>query len=219
MVGAVVFDLDGVLLDSEHLWDQARRRVALDHGGAWRDGATEAMQGMSSTEWSRYLADQLGVELPPADIANQVVEALLARYRDGLPFLPGAVDAVTRLSARWPLGLASSANRPVIDEVLAIAGLNDAFAVTVSSEEVQHGKPDPDVYLEAARRLGVNPGTCAAIEDSANGIRAALAAGCQTIAVPNQEYPPPPEVLARTALVVASLDELTVAAIEALVPR
>jgi len=205
----VVFDLDGVLLDSERLWDQARREVAIGHGGHWRADATAAMLGMSSVEWSQYMRDTLGVDLAPDRIVELVVAGLLEQYRRRLPLIPGAVAAVQRIGRRWPLALASSAGRPVIDAVLAIAGLQHEFQATVSSEEVPRGKPAPDVYLEAARRLGQPPRACAAVEDSANGIRSALAAGLHVVAVPNPDYPPPAGVLAEAQIVLRSLAELT----------
>jgi HAD superfamily hydrolase (TIGR01509 family) len=210
MIRAVVFDLDGVLLDSERLWDQARRAVAARHHGRWRDDATAAMQGMSSAEWSRYMHDALAVDITPERISDLVVADLLERYRHGLPLIPGAVEAVRRIAAQWPLALASSANRVVIDTVLAVAGLSAEFRATVSSEEVPRGKPEPDVYLEAARRLGQPPAACAAVEDSASGIRSAIAAGIQVVAIPNRDYPPPPDVLASAQLVLDSLPEITV---------
>ena len=205
----MVFDLDGVLLDSERLWDQARREVAIGHGGHWRADATAAMLGMSSVEWSQYMRDTLGVDLAPDRIVELVVAGLLEQYRRRLPLIPGAVAAVQRIGRRWPLALASSAGRPVIDAVLAIAGLQHEFQATVSSEEVPRGKPAPDVYLEAARRLGQPPRACAAVEDSANGIRSALAAGLHVVAVPNPDYPPPAGVLAEAQIVLRSLAELT----------
>ena len=210
MTRAVVFDLDGVLIDSEERWDRARRQVVAEHGGEWRDGATTAMQGMSSTEWALYLRDELGTDLPLDEIVDLVVGHLLDGYHDGLPLLPGAAAAVRRIGARWPLGLASSANRIVIDAVLASAGLTGAFAATVSSEEVARGKPAPDVYLETARRLGEPAAGCAAVEDSSNGIRSAVAAGMGVIAVPNRAFPPAPDVLDEAAAVLTGLDELTV---------
>ena len=172
-----MFDLDGVLIDSEAAWDASRRAVVAEGGGRWRDSATRAMMGMSAPEWSRYLRDELDVPLDPEDIDARVVARLLDGYRRELPLLPGAVDAVRRLAAQWPLGLASSANRPVIDTVLEAAGLSDSFAATVSGEEVAHGKPAPDVYLAAASKLGADPANTAAVEDSSNGLRAAAAAG------------------------------------------
>jgi HAD superfamily hydrolase (TIGR01509 family) len=210
MLQAVVFDLDGVLLDSEHLWDAARRSLVAREGGTWRDDATEAMQGMSSPEWSRYVREQLGVPLAEERIVQIVVADLLARYRRDLPLLPGAVDAVRRLDAQWPLALASSSNRIVIEEVLDRSGLRGCFDAIVSSEEVAHGKPSPDVYLAATRALGAPAQDCAAVEDSANGIRAAAAARMHVVVVPNPHFPPPEDALANADLVIATLDELSV---------
>jgi HAD superfamily hydrolase (TIGR01509 family) len=216
VIRAVIFDLDGVLLDSEPVWDGARRGVAERHGGRWGEDATAAMQGMSSVEWSRYMHYRLGVELDPGEIVDLVVAAVLGSYERGLPLLPGAFDAVDRMARRWPLALASSANRVVIDRVLREADLERAFRATVSSEEVVRGKPAPDVYLEAARRLGQPPTQCAAVEDSVAGIRAALAAGAAVVAVPRSAAWPSHEVLAEATLVLDRLDELTVEAVEGL---
>jgi HAD superfamily hydrolase (TIGR01509 family) len=208
-VAAVIFDLDGVLLDSERVWSAARERVALEHGGQWPTDATHRMMGMSSREWSAYMHDQLGVPLTRAQINVAVVSQMERLYREQLPLLPGAREAVRRLAAVWPLGLATSSNRPIIDMFLELAALTDCFAVTVSSEEVAHGKPAPDVYLEAARGLGAAPSECVAIEDSTNGIRSAGAAGMAVIAVPNRDFPPEPEALALAAGVRDSLAALT----------
>ncbi|HML00785.1 MAG TPA: HAD family phosphatase [Acidimicrobiales bacterium] len=210
MIEAVVFDLDGVLLDSEALWDDARHRAAVEEDGHWTAGATAAMQGMSSPEWSAYMHDKLAVDLDPGRIVDLVVGKLLARYEEGLPLLPGALEAVRRLGRRWRLGLASSANRVVIDRVLDLAGVGELFAVTVSSEEVARGKPAPDVYLEALRRLAVGAETCVAVEDSANGVRSALGAGMHVVVVPNPDFRPSGEVLAAADAVVRSLDDLTI---------
>jgi HAD superfamily hydrolase (TIGR01509 family) len=206
---AIIFDLDGVLIDSEQLWDQARREVVEQMGGRWLAGATETMMGMSSTEWSGYLHEVLGVPLSAAEINDEVVERLLAHYRTHLPLLPGAVETVHRLAERWPLGLASSSNRPVIDAVLDLAKLGQLFKVTVSSEEVPRGKPAPDVYLEAARRLGFVPSACAVIEDSANGIRSGVEAGMTVVAIPNPHFAPPGDVLAMAKVVLPELGQLT----------
>ena len=209
MIAAVVFDLDGVLIDSEPLWDRARRDVVAAHGGRWAPGATEAMQGMSSPEWSRYLHDELGVGLPPNEIAAEVVDRLTQSYAAGLPLVPGATAAVARMASAWPLGLASSSNRVVIDAVLELSGLAVMFRATVSSEEVARGKPAPDVYLEAARRLGIAAARCAAVEDSANGVRSGAAAGMRVVAIPTRAYPPSADALALAAVVLDDIAELT----------
>lgn len=209
MPAAVIFDLDGVILDSEQLWNESKAAVVRETGGSWRAEAPRAMMGMSSLEWSAYMHDVLKVKLPPEEINRLVVARLQERYREALPLLPGAQQAVHAFARRWPLGLASSSNRELIDLVLEKARLEQAFAVTVSSEEVPRGKPAPDVYLEAARRLGVPAQECVAIEDSANGLRAAAAAGMAVIAVPNPHYRPEAEALAYAAVTVATPEGLT----------
>jgi HAD superfamily hydrolase (TIGR01509 family) len=218
-VKAVVFDLDGVLIDSERVWDRARRELVAETGGRWSERATEEMLGMRSREWSRFVHDRLGVALAPGEINARVVQRVLASYERELPLLPGAVAAVRRTAAVWPLGLASSANRPVIDAVLASSGLDACFKVTVSGDEVAHGKPAPDVYLSAIDKLRADPRRSAAVEDSANGLRAAAAAGMAVIAVPNREFPPDADALGLADLEIESLEQLTPAAIEALAPE
>jgi HAD superfamily hydrolase (TIGR01509 family) len=213
-IAAVVFDLDGLLLDSEAAWDGARRELVAERGGTWKDSATRDMLGMSSPEWSRYVRDELGVDCVPEEISDAVVARLLAGYRERLPWIDGALQAVERLGARWPLGLASSSNREVIRLVMSDSPLGGHFRTWVSSEEVGRGKPAPDVFLEAARRLGEPPERCAAIEDSHNGILSARAAGMTVLAVPNAEFPPAEEALRQADVVLASLAELTPDAVE-----
>src|SRR5204863_1261418 len=159
-----------------------------------------AMMGMSAPEWSRFLAEELDVPGTPEQISTDIVRLMEARYREELPLIPGAREAVERLAARWRLGIASSSNRPLIDAALELAGLAHLFQATVSSEEVPRGKPAPDVYLEAARRLGVAPERAAAIEDSHAGIRSAKAAGMRVVAIPNPSYPPDEHALAEADL-------------------
>jgi HAD superfamily hydrolase (TIGR01509 family) len=208
LIEAVVFDLDGVLVDSEQAWDDARRQLAEERGGRWSERAQKDMMGMSSTEWSQYMHDVVGVPDPPDKISAEVVTRLESRYRERLPIMPGAVEAVERVAAQWPLAVASSSNRPLIDLFLELSNLATFFRVTVSSEEVARGKPAPDVYLEAARRLGYEPGECAAVEDSENGIRSAVAAGMRVIAIPNRVFPPSSETLGDAHVVITSLAEL-----------
>ena len=212
-ITAVVFDLDGVLLDSEHAWDEVREELAHERGGRWHGRAQADMMGMSSLEWSRYMHDVIGLPESPEEIDAEVVRRMAARYARELPLFEGAPEAVRRLAESFRLGLASSSNRSLIDSVLDAAGLMGLFGATVSSEEVARGKPAPDVFLEAARRLGVPPAACTAIEDSGNGIRSAHAAGMRVVAIPNARFPPAPEALSLADVVVGSLAEVTVAAI------
>jgi HAD superfamily hydrolase (TIGR01509 family) len=207
-VEAVVLDLDGVIVDSEHLWDEVREELARERGGRWHERAQADMMGMSAPEWSRYMHDVVGLSESPAEIDQLVVEGMLDRYAERLPLIDGAVDAVLRLAVSFRLAVASSSNRKVIDAVLDAAGLTSSFEATVSSEEVGRGKPAPDVFLEAAKRLRIAAKRCGAVEDSGNGIRAAHAAGMRVVAIPNPRYPPPQDALALADVVLASVREL-----------
>jgi HAD superfamily hydrolase (TIGR01509 family) len=213
---AVVLDLDGVLIEGEEVWEEVREGLVRERGGRWTPRAHLEMMGMSSPEWSRYMAERLRLPMAPQAISDETVARVAARYAERLPLVDGAAEVVRALAGRWPLGLASSANRPVIDLVLDRSGLADCFRATVSSEEVARGKPAPDVYLEAAARLGVPPTACAAVEDSGNGLRAAAAAGMRVVAVPNRRFPPAPELVEAADLVVADLRELTPEALQRL---
>jgi len=214
MIDAVVFDLDGVVVDTEQVWDEVREQLARERGGRWHDRAQRDMMGMSSTEWSTYMSDVIGLAEPPEEINREVVSRLATRYRRHLPAIPGASEAVARLAARWPLGLASSSNRELIYLVLELLSVKDLFAAMVSSEEVARGKPAPDVYLEAAHRLGVDPAKTAAVEDSHNGILAAKAAGMRVLAIPNSHFPPDEDAVREADAVLGSLAELTAEAVE-----
>ena len=208
MTDAVVFDLDGVIVDSEQVWDDVREDYVRTSGGTYTETATRDMMGMSSLEWSRYMAETLLVPGTPEEINAAIVDRMLARYGEAPPLIPGAVDAVRRVAARWPLAIASSSNPELIEVVVRAAGLGDVFEIAVSSQEVPRGKPAPDVYLEAARRLDVDPSRCAAVEDSHNGIRAAHAAGMRVVAVPNPHFPPDDDAIASADVVLGSVAEL-----------
>ena len=208
MTEAVVFDLDGVIVDSEQVWDEVRERYTRESGGTYTETATRDMMGMSSLEWSRYMAETLRVPGTPDEINAAIVERMLARYGEAPPLIPGAVDAVRRVAARWPLAIASSSNPELIEVVVRAAGLGDVFEIAVSSQEVTRGKPAPDVYLEAARRLGVDAARCAAVEDSHNGIRSAKAARMRVVAVPNPHFPPDDEAISSADVVLGSIAEL-----------
>jgi HAD superfamily hydrolase (TIGR01509 family) len=209
LTAAVIFDMDGVIVDSEQVWDDVREQYAAEVGGRYTARATRDMMGMSSGEWSTYMAEELGLPGSPDQINRDVVERMLARYGEQPPLIPGAVDAVRSIAARWPTAIASSSNPELIDVVLRVSGLVDVVREAVSSQEVERGKPWPDVYLEAARRIGVEPAACVAVEDSHNGIRSAAAAGMRVIAVPNPHFPPDAEALALADVTIASIAELT----------
>jgi beta-phosphoglucomutase-like phosphatase (HAD superfamily) len=210
---AVVFDLDGVLIDSEPVWEEVRRQVVADYGGHWLPEAQSQMMGMSTQEWARYLSEDLGVGRPASEVATMVIGLMAARYRDHLPLMPGAVAAVERMADRWPLGLGSSAPASLIATVLDTAGLREYFGVVMSTEQLTRGKPAPDIYLSVTSQLGAAPAACVAVEDSTNGLKSAAAAGLAVIAVPHPRYPPETAALANASLVLHNLDELTVTAV------
>jgi HAD superfamily hydrolase (TIGR01509 family) len=209
VIRAVVFDLDGVIIDSEEVWEEVRRGYAAEFGKRFLPDTQDRMMGMSTREWSRHLAEEVGVPRTPEQVAADVLGRMAERYRADLPLIPGSVPAVRRLGERFTLALASSSARVLIDQVLDTAGLTGAFAVTLSTEEVPRGKPAPDVYLAAAEKLGLPPAECAAIEDSSNGLRSAAAAGLAVVAVPHGVYPPAPDALAMASLTVTGIDALT----------
>jgi HAD superfamily hydrolase (TIGR01509 family) len=215
---AVIFDLDGILVDSEPVWELVRRRLVSEAGGRWLPDTQSRLMGMSTAEWGEYLSGELGLGvaggLAPGAVASTVIARMEEAYALELPLLPGAVEAVRRIGERFPLGLASSSPAPIIRTVLERSGLAGAFSATASSDEAPRGKPYPDVYLLAAQRLGVPAQDCVAIEDSTNGLRSAAAAGCRVVAIPRPAYPPAAGALAAAALVLDTLDALSVAALE-----
>jgi HAD superfamily hydrolase (TIGR01509 family) len=215
-VRAVVFDLDGVIIDTEEVWEQVRRGYVAEYGRQFRPDSQSRMMGMSTPEWSAHLSAEVGVPRTPEQVAADVLARMAERYRADLPLIEGSVAAVRRIAAHFPVALASSSARILIDQVLAGAGLSDTFQVTLSTEEVPRGKPAPDVYLAAVERLGLSADVCAAVEDSSNGLRAAGAAGLAVVAVPHRVYPPAPDALALADLVIGGLDELTVEAVRKL---
>ncbi|ASW53312.1 HAD family phosphatase [Plantactinospora sp. KBS50] len=216
MTDAVIFDLDGVIVDSEPVWEEVRRAYVDRHGGRWQPDSQRRLMGMSTGEWAAYLSGELGVQRSPEQVATEVVDEMTERYAAHVPLIAGAVQVVRRLAGRWPLGLASSSPPRLIDAALAAAGVAGEFRATLSTERVPRGKPAPDVYLAVAQRLGAHPSRCVAIEDSSNGVRSAAAAGMRVIAVPHGAYPLDPDVAARTALTIGRIDELTVDAVAAL---
>lgn len=215
-MSAVVFDMDGTLTDTEHVWDVVRRGLAEADGLPWPPEASRAMMGMSTQEWSAYLSEVVGLEGTPEDAARRTIDAMVEHYHRGLELLPGATAAVRRMAEHWPLGLASSSPRVLIDAAVDAMGLTGVFGATLSTEEIDAGKPAPDVYLEVCRRLGVDPERTVAVEDAENGILSAHAAGLAVVAIPPHFNPPPASTLALAAVVVESLDDLTTELVERL---
>ncbi|MEU6203497.1 HAD family phosphatase [Micromonospora sp. WP24] len=216
MVDAVIFDLDGVIVDSEPVWEEVRRAYVATHGGTWQPDSQRRLMGMSTGEWARYLSGELGVTRTAEQVATEVVDEMTRRYAERVPLIDDADEVVRRIAARWPLGLASSSPTRLIAATLAETGLTDSFRTTLSTEETARGKPAPDVYLAVARRLGVDPTRCAAVEDSSNGVRSAAAAGMRVVAVPHGSYPLDPDAAQLAAVTLGSVDELTPEVVERL---
>lgn len=207
-VQAVIFDLDGVILDSESVWHEVRHDYVLGHGGRWTEDDQKAVMGANSMQWARYISEVCGVALAEGEIYAGVVAGLRKAYGAHLPLYPGAVEAVRRLATAYPLAVASSSPREIIEYVLDLSGIRPLFRVLVSSDDVEHGKPEPDVYREACARMGCAPVHTVAVEDSTNGIRSALATGLVVVAIPNPVFPPPADVVAAAHVVLGSVAEL-----------
>ncbi|RGC68340.1 Phosphorylated carbohydrates phosphatase [Micromonospora sp. MW-13] len=216
MADAVVFDLDGVIVDSEPVWEEVRRAYVAAHGGGWQPDTQRRLMGMSTGEWARYLSGELGVDRTAEQVATEVVDEMTRRYAQRVPVIDGADRVVRLLAARWPLGLASSSPTRLIAAALAATDLTDAFGATLSTEETAHGKPAPDVYLAVARRLGVDPARCVAVEDSSNGVRSAAAAGMRVVAVPHGAYPLDPDAERLAAVVLPAVGDLSPEVVAAL---
>lgn len=216
MIQAIVFDLDGVLVDSEPVWEQVRRGYVAGHGGTWRSDTQGRLMGMSTAEWARYLSTDLGVTRTPEQVAADVVDEMARRYAQAVPLIDAAVPVVRALAGRWPLAVASSSPARLIGAALDAAGLTGVFRVALSTEQMSRGKPAPDVYLAAAAGLGVDPACCAAVEDSSNGVRSAAAAGMKVVAVPHAAYPLDPDAAGRATVILAGIGDVSVSTFDAL---
>lgn len=217
MIQAIVFDLDGVLVDSEPVWEEVRRAYVAERGGTWQPDTQHRLMGMSTQEWAVYLSAELGVDRTPAEVATDVVEEMVRRYERAIPLIAPAVPVVRALAARWPLAVASSSPMRLIRAAVHAADLDDVFVVLRSSEDVARGKPAPDVYLAAAAGLAVDPTACVAVEDSSNGVRSAAAAGMRVVAVPAAAYPLAADAAAQAAVTLTAIDQLTPSTIDSLI--
>ena len=216
MIQAVIFDMDGLLVDSEPVWDMARKAMADLAGKPWSTLDHDAVMGVSTEEWADYMIDRLELQLSRQAVIDEVVGRMSDMYHQGVPYFPGAVELVETAAANFRTGLASGSHPALIDIVTSEGPLAGVFEVIVAADEVGAGKPAPDVYLEAARRLGVDPAACVCLEDSGNGILSGVAAGMKVIAVPDPRFAPAPEKLARADLVVESLEDVTLERLAAL---
>jgi HAD superfamily hydrolase (TIGR01509 family) len=207
MIEAVVFDLDGLLVDSEPHWNEARRQMAAERGIEWNQDDHEACMGVSTLAWAKYMIRRLNLDQWPDQVVARIVGTMQALYARQVPYLPGAIEAVDCAARFGPIGLASGSHRSLIDIVTADAPLRGKFQAVVCADEVPVGKPAPDVYLQAARELGVRAANCVCLEDSANGILAGKSAGMKVIAVPDHRLPPSQEILRQADLVLPSLLE------------
>jgi HAD superfamily hydrolase (TIGR01509 family) len=205
MIRAVIFDMDGLLIDSEVYWEEARRRFCADHSCTWREEDELSVKGNNSPEWAAAIKTRCAIDAPPAQIIEAVVARMRHMYGKHVPWLPGAAEVVRTLAQRFPVAIASSSPPALIEFVMSRAGILDRFKVIVSADQVERGKPAPDVFLVAGERLGFPPETCAVFEDSSAGILAARAARMFVIAVPNPHYPPHDDALRKADVVLESL--------------
>ena len=219
VIEAVIFDLDGLLVDSEPVWDEARRAMADEAGTSWTSDDHKAVMGVSTQEWADYMIDRLELERSPQEVIDEVVARMVAMYRSGVPYLPGAIDSVDLATSHYPTALASGSHPTLVEAVMADEALRGKFQVVVTADEVGAGKPAPDVYLVTAGRLGVPPEACVCVEDSGNGILAGVRAGMKVIAVPDPRFPPDAEVLDQADAVLPSLSELSLELLEELGSR
>lgn len=207
MLEAIIFDNDGLLVDSEPVWDEARRTMAAEAGKGWTSDDHKAVMGVSTDEWTTYMIERLGLQMPAEAVVDQVIQRMVALYEAGIPFLPGAVEAVTLAAQHYPTAVASGSHPDLLAVVMQHPDLQGKFQAVVSADEIGAGKPAPDVYLAAAARLGVDPTRCLCLEDSGNGILSGKRAGMQVIAVPDPRFPPRDEHLAQADYILNSLLE------------
>jgi HAD superfamily hydrolase (TIGR01509 family) len=215
-IDAVVFDMDGILVDSEVYWRECREAFARDRGLIWTAEDQHHAMGRNTLEWAQVMRERLKLDLSPEAIAEEMIQRVQARYEARLPLLPGALEAVHAVAGRYRMALASGSPPPIIRFVIDRAELQDVFEAVIYGEEMSHGKPAPDIYLETLRQLDLPPSQAVGIEDSANGVRALKAAGMIAVAVPSPGFSLPDDVLALADRVLDSMVQLSVAVIDGL---
>lgn len=216
MIAAVMFDMDGLLVDSEPVWDEARSMMARSVGKSWNRADHKAVMGVSTEEWVDYMIRRLDLNLPPQTVETEIIAQMVALYERRIPFFKGASKAVALAADAFPTGLASGSPRRLIDTVTRHPALKDKFKAILSADQTGRGKPAPDVYLAAAAALAVAPEVCVCLEDSGNGILAGKSAGMRVIAIPDPRFPPSTEKLAQADVILESLSQFSLATIAGL---
>ncbi len=209
MIEAIIFDMDGLLVDSEPYWDNARSIMAAESGVKWNEDDHKAVMGVSTPEWVNYMIERLGLKLPPKSVEERIIGTMAGLYNQRIPFLPGAVEVVSSAAKHFTTALASGSPRSLIDTVTNSPALKGKFDLILSGDQFARGKPAPDIYLGAAEQLNLKPSQCACIEDSGSGILAGHSAGMKVIAVPDARFPPAAEHLARASIVLNSLKQFS----------
>lgn len=216
MIEAVIFDMDGLLIDSEPFWDKARSSMAAKAGKDWNKDDHKAVMGVSTSEWVGYMISRLELVMSPKAVEQKIVAEMVTLYQRQIPYLPGAAEAVALSAAKYPTGLASGSPRSLIDTVTGDKALKGKFKAILSSDQIEHGKPSPDIYLATAKMLGARPKNCVCLEDSGNGILAGKNAAMKVIAVPDSRFPPGAEKLHAADVVLESLSEFSLEILEKL---
>lgn len=215
-IEAVIFDMDGVLVDSEVYWAASREEFAGEIGKTWAHDDHQAVMGRSTVGWAQIMQERLGVDMTIAQIIADMKRRMIAHYEERLPVRPGAVEAVRLAAQHYRVALASGSPTEIIRWVTELTGLDQVFEVMVFGDDIPNGKPAPDIYLEALRRLGVAPEAAVGVEDSANGIRALKAAGMYAIAAPSPMFPLSAEILRLADTKIDSLEDFSLALVQAI---
>ena len=216
MIEAVIFDMDGVLVDSEVYWAKSREEFAQDMGKVWTDDDQRLAMGQSTIGWAKVMKERLQPEMTVDEIIIDMKKRVIAHYEERMPTRPGALEAVKLASKHYRVGLASGSPTEIIKSVLSLTGLDQIFEIMIYGDDIPNGKPAPDIYIEAMKQLGVNPAVTIGIEDSANGIRALKAAGMYAIAAPSPGFPLPVEIVEMSDAIIHSMEDFSTQLVHAI---
>jgi len=205
-IKAVIFDMDGVLVDSEVYWLKSREEFARDLGKVWTDADQRMAMGRSTIEWAHVMKERLALGWSLERIMDDVMARVMAHFEERLPTRPGAIEAVHLAASQYRVALASGSPTKIIQHVMQLTGLDQIFEFMVYGDDIPNGKPAPDIYIEAMRLLGVSPAESVGIEDSGNGLRSLKAAGMHIIAAPSPAFPLSDELLQLADVKIDSLE-------------